>query len=145
MPTVADLEGVPVSLDSLAGRVVALSFWTSWCMPCMAAVPEEREMVERLADEPFTFLGVSSDPTVERARATAAARGMTWRNLWVPIDGGVVETLNVTQWPTVFVLDGAGRIRAKFTGSALRPRFATDDVEAAVRRVLAETTSGDRR
>jgi hypothetical protein len=49
----------------------------------------------------------------------------------------VVADLRVRGWPSAFVLDREGRIRAKFVGSVYRPTYTTDDLERAVREVLA--------
>ena len=62
------------------GKVVVLVFWGSWCGPCMAAVPHERQLVERFKGRPFVVVGVNSDEDREKAlRVVAielAIRGM---------------------------------------------------------------------
>ncbi len=133
--------GEPLDLESLRGRVLVLTHWTSWCVPCMKAIPHERAMVEALADEPFTFVGVSSDPSPEQAQATAQARGMPWINVWdaeAPNRPSLVSLFRVDGWPSVFVLDAEGRVRFKFQSNLIRSHFDTTDVERAVRQLLAE-------
>ena len=38
-----DVDGKPLKLSDYKGKVVVLVFWGSWCGPCMAQVPHERE------------------------------------------------------------------------------------------------------
>lgn len=140
-PILHDIDGSEFRISDYRGRVVVLTFWTTWCIPCMAAVPDEKAMCERFADETFTFLGVSSDPTPEQAKDTANNRSMPWRNIWSPItsDGSsFVGQLMIRSWPTIIVLDAAGRMRFRFGGSPLRSSHTTADVEKSVRILLAE-------
>lgn len=134
-----DIDGRPISLGDYRGKVVALVFWSSWCLPCMQAVPDEKAMVSRLAGEPFVFIGVNGDASPEAARKAAASGQMPWRSIFAGpgSDGArLVAHLRVRGWPSAFVLDGEGRIRAKFVGSVYRPTYTTADLERAVRELL---------
>lgn len=42
--SVTSLEGKTINKDSLKGQVVVLNFWASWCTPCMAEIPELKEL-----------------------------------------------------------------------------------------------------
>ncbi len=42
----ADMDGKPFKLSDYKGKVVVLVFWGTWCGPCMAQVPHERELVQ---------------------------------------------------------------------------------------------------
>ena len=49
------LDGNPVQLADLKGKVLVLDVWATWCGPCCEMIPHEREMVKRLADKPFAL------------------------------------------------------------------------------------------
>jgi thiol-disulfide isomerase/thioredoxin len=109
-----DLDGRPLKLSDHRGKVVVVCFWATWCGPCMAMVPHERELVARLEGKPFALLGVNSDEADDRetARAATAEKRMTWPSWW---DGGfrgpIQTSYDVQHWPTVYVLDPDGVIR----------------------------------
>ena len=92
-----------------------LVFWGSWCGPCMAQVPHERDLVERLKGQPFALLGVDCEENKDTARGVMARERMTWPN-W--FDGAVgtgpiAKRYHIRGYPTVFVLDAKGVIRAR--------------------------------
>ena len=77
--------------------------------------PHERSLVNRLADRPFALVGVNSDKDLSRLREIVRSKRITWPSFF---DGGLVggpiaTQWGVTGWPTVYVLDHAGVIRAK--------------------------------
>jgi thiol-disulfide isomerase/thioredoxin len=118
-----DTDGVKLQLSDYRGTVVMLSFWGTWCRPCMQLVPHEREIVERLRGKPFALVGVNSDTDRTKVKAAMARAGITWRSFWCGekgTDGDIPSLWNVRGWPTVYVLDHKGVIRAKnVTGTAL--------------------------
>lgn len=116
-----DLDGKRIDLHDYGGQVVVLDFWTSFCQPCLALVPGVRAMLDDLEGEPVVYIGICGDTTREQGEATAERVGMTWRNLWDGqdgTDGPTAQAWNVGEmgWPSVFVLDGEGKIRSKLCG-----------------------------
>ncbi len=109
----ADVDGKPLKLSDYQGKVVVLVFWGSWCGPCMAEVPRERDLVERLKGQPFALLGVDCEADKDNARGVMARERMTWPN-WFDGDAGtgpIAKRYHVRSYPSVFVLDARGIIR----------------------------------
>ncbi len=112
-----DLDGAKFKLSDYRGKAVLLVFWASWCGPCMAAVPHERELVEQFKGRPFALIGVNGDEKKESAHKAVAKYKINWRSFWNGKDGpgGPIATAwNVRGWPTVYVLDAQGVIRQKY-------------------------------
>lgn len=118
-----DVEGRHLRLGDYRGKVVMLVFWAAWCAPCMAEVPHEREIVERLRGRPFVMIGVNGDDDVATALRAMEKRGISWRSFWNGPDGpwGTISMeWNVRTWPRVYVIDAKGVIRENgLTGSEL--------------------------
>ena len=54
--------GRPLTLrQDLRGKVVLLDFWSTWCPPCVQAVPWLRDIQKRHAIDAFVIVSVSSD------------------------------------------------------------------------------------
>ena len=116
-----DVDGKPLKLSDYKGKVVVLVFWGSWCGPCMAQVPHERELVERLKGQPFALLGVDCEANKDTARQVMARERMTWPN-WFDGDAGtgpIAERYHIRSYPSVFILDARGVIRGREAGVGL--------------------------
>jgi thiol-disulfide isomerase/thioredoxin len=114
-----DLDGKPFKLSDYRGKVVVLVFWASWCAPCMAAVPHERELVERYRGRPFVLVGVNGDDNKAAAARAVAQQQIPWRSFWNGPDhrgSAILNAYNVRGWPTVYVIDPRGVIAARELG-----------------------------
>jgi thiol-disulfide isomerase/thioredoxin len=106
-----DLEGRKRKLSDYRGKVVVLNFWGVWCGACMAMVPEERKLVERMARKPFALVGVNSDEDQAKVKRVMEKEKMTWPSFRDGAQGPISKAWNVESWPTVYVLDRKGVIR----------------------------------
>jgi RNA polymerase sigma factor (sigma-70 family) len=107
-----DMDGRPMKLSDYRGKVVALVFWGTWCGPCMAMVPDERKLVERLSGKPFALVGINSDKDPAKVKAVMAGEKITWPSFRDGDAPGPIATAwNVHSWPSVYVLDGEGVVR----------------------------------
>ena len=135
-----DLDGKPLNLNDYRGKVVVLCFWATWCGPCMAMVPHERELVKRMEGKPFALVGINSDETDKRGKARKASldEQMNWPSFWDGgLDGPIQTRYNVGHYPTLYVLDPKGVIRY----IDVRDK----DLDRAVDMLLLELKTGSKR
>jgi len=111
-----DLDGAKFKLSDYRGQVVMLSFWASWCGPCMGLIPHERELVEQFKGRPFALIGVNGDPDKKDLKPVLEKNKITWRSFWAGDkgpEGPIPMQWNVNGWPTICVIDAEGVIRSK--------------------------------
>ncbi len=110
-----DVHGNRIKLSDHRGKVVALVFWGSWCAPCMEQVPHERELVERLKGRRFALLGIACDESEDVALRAMERERMDWPSWYdgAPGEGPIAGRYLIQGFPSVFVLDARGVIRAK--------------------------------
>jgi len=94
-------------------------------------LPHEKEMVEKFKDKPFALIGINSDGDRSVVQKILKDNGITWRNA---VDGSTSGPLasawNVRGWPTIYVIDAKGVIRAR--------NLRDKDLESKVEELLAE-------
>ncbi len=128
----ADADGKRFKLSDFRGKVTAVIFWAYWCKPCMADMPHEIEVAKRFKERPFAVVGVNADKGAPaELKARFEKTGIPWRNA---LDGGhagpIVTKWGVKGWPTVLVLDAAGKVRYVDARG--------EDLDRAVEALLAE-------
>jgi thiol-disulfide isomerase/thioredoxin len=132
-----NLDDKDVKLSDLKGKVVMLDIWATWCGPCKAMIPHSKEMVEKLKDKPFVLVGVSADAKKETLTEFMKKNDMPWTHWWNGATGGILADLNITAFPTIFLVDGKGVIRNKWIGSP-----GGETITKAVEKLLEE--AGDK-
>jgi thiol-disulfide isomerase/thioredoxin len=50
--SVRTLDGEPISSDTWRGRTVVLSYWATWCPPCLAEIPEVSALQKKYRNDP---------------------------------------------------------------------------------------------
>ena len=88
--------------------------------------PHERSLVKEYAGRPFALLGVNSDRDREEIRKIIQEKELVWRSFWNggSTNGPISNAWNVSGWPTIYIIDHEGVIRAK--------NVRGDDLDAAI-------------
>jgi thiol-disulfide isomerase/thioredoxin len=72
------VDGSPVDLASLKGKVVLVDFWATWCGPCMGEVPNVVATYKKYHDKGFEIIGISLDENKDAMLKVTAEKEMTW-------------------------------------------------------------------
>jgi thiol-disulfide isomerase/thioredoxin/sugar lactone lactonase YvrE len=102
-----------LSKEELKGRVVVVDFWTSCCINCLHTIPTLQKIEERFRGQPVVVIGVHSpkfeeEQKVERLRDFLRGSGIE-HPIAVDAEMAIWRAWGVEGWPTVAVLDVAGR------------------------------------
>ncbi len=121
----SDVDGRPVRLADLKGKVVLVDFWATWCPPCVASFPALRQLSHDFGDRGFAILGVNLDdlarqesgqpaaraePAVAEVRSFLLAQRAGWINLVGPGAIAAARAYAVKDIPASFLVDRDGKI-----------------------------------
>jgi thioredoxin-like negative regulator of GroEL len=112
---ISSLQGQRISLKQLAGRIVVMDFWATWCPPCRASVPELKELTKKYPTEKLLLISVSADSDDGAWREFVAKKNMDWTQ-YRDADHKIINSFGIHSFPTYLVIDGDGIIKERFTG-----------------------------
>jgi thiol-disulfide isomerase/thioredoxin len=127
------LDGQPLDVASLKGKVVVVNFWASWCAPCRAESPRLVKVANDTAPLGVTFLGIDFKDERSAARRFVEVHDVPYPSLFDQ-PGVVLTRLRklVPQYPpSTVILDKRGRIAALFVGGVTEAGLAAPVRELA--------------
>jgi cytochrome c-type biogenesis protein len=112
------LAGDSASLSSLAGKVVLLNVWATWCHPCRDEIPYLQSLYEKHRGEGLEIIGVSVDTRGQEAeiREFATQFRMTYP-IWRDPDERVQSIFLALGVPASYLIDRTGVLRWRRLGT----------------------------
>ena len=102
------LDGNPLDLSEMRGRMVVINFWATWCGPCKTEVPDFSRFAD--ANPDVTVIGLAVDSGSESAvRRTAEDWGIRYPVAMA--DSALQQRYDITTLPTTVVIGPDGQVR----------------------------------
>ena len=129
-----------VTKADLAGKVVLIDFWATWCGPCIKELPEVQKMIEGYAkdnkDVVIVALSQDEEPrelpelrkhvekTLEEKKVVLT--GTKVGLIALDPDQSIGNAFSVQAIPTLVILDGKGIVQAAYVGQQTGETLSKD-------------------
>ena len=116
--TFQEADGTLRSLGDYAGKGLVVNLWATWCVPCVAEMPELQDLARKVAGEGILVLPLSSDRGgAEVVRRFYAANRIDGLPVLLDPRGEAGRAWGARGLPTTIVIDRQGRERARVEGA----------------------------
>ena len=131
---ITTVTGEVIQTDTLAGNVILVNAWATWCGPCVQEMPAFQRVQDAYKDQGFLVLGISGDKEgPEVVRAFIEELGIRYPVTLAPQPALGHLTVRVRGLPTSFLLGRDGRIAQRVEGV-----FDEEALRTAVEELLKE-------
>ncbi len=109
-------DGTALSLDQFKGKVVVVTFWASWCGPCMRELPILDNVQRKVSKDRLVVVAVN----IQDRQAFRAIKRALADKLALTIAHDSDETV-FTAWgrggiPYLLMIDAQGKLHTKYRG-----------------------------
>jgi thiol-disulfide isomerase/thioredoxin len=134
----AELSAVTGQLGPVAGKIILVDFWASWCAPCKASFPAMARLQQEFSSRGLVIAAISVDEKPAAAAAFAKKLAPPFPTLH-DAKQTLVQTVAVPTMPTSYLVGRDGRVRAIHQGyhGDASERQLRKEIEA----LLAEKTT----
>lgn len=118
--TVKDLNGKDVNISKIKnnGNPIVITFWATWCKPCIKEHEALNDVYEDWQDETgVKIYSVSIDDSRSSARVKPFVEGKGWEfETLLDVNSDLKRAMNVSNPPHTFLIDGKGKIVYQHSG-----------------------------
>jgi thiol-disulfide isomerase/thioredoxin len=140
------LNGKPVALTNLKGKVVLVDFWGLNCPHCIAALPQLRKLHSKYHKKGLEVVGLmrldetkksAKNKDLRRLQSIASRHKLKHHLMTLPEDKiqKIWKTYKVSEIPHVVLIDRKGKVRLVKVGGG---KTAGRAVEKKIKKLLAE-------
>lgn len=119
---VKSLDGKKMNVKNLSnnGKPIIISFWATWCKPCVKELSTIAEVYEQWQKETgVKLVAVSVDDSRSSSKVAPLVDGKSWEyEVLLDINGDLKRAMNVNEVPHMFIVNGNGEIVWQHTSFA---------------------------
>ena len=111
-----------VDLAKMKGKVVLVDFWATWCGPCVAELPEVKEVYEKLHPKGFEIVGISLDADKDTLEEFLKRESMTWPQYFDGLrwQNKISQEFGIDSIPAMWLVDKKGILRSQDMRGSLK-------------------------
>ncbi len=128
-------SGGEANLGALAGKVVLVDFWATWCGPCHAAAQAYQRLYKEYGPQGLEVYGVSVDDEGAPIDDFINVQGITYPILLDPAAQISAPRFDIDSIPVTLIADRQGMIRFTHRGFE---GDSEDEVKREIEQLLAE-------
>lgn len=106
--SVYDINKRKLELSKLRGKYVLVQIWASWCTPCVAEMPDLKEMYNKYKDSNFELISFSIDRDATAFKKAVEKYEMNWSLVYG--NNELYNALGTLPIPLVYLIDKNGKI-----------------------------------
>jgi thiol-disulfide isomerase/thioredoxin/pimeloyl-ACP methyl ester carboxylesterase len=103
-----DLAGASVSLENFKGKTILVSFWASWCEPCIRELPALNRLQKEYSERGLVVVAVNVGESRQAIEEAVEKYSMHGYVLLQDLNGEEMKRWNVYGFPTNFVINHNG-------------------------------------
>ena len=121
------LQGHPVNLADMKGKVVLVDFWATWCGPCVGELPNVKKTYDAWHEKGFEIVAISLDEDKAKLESFIKERDMPWPQDFTGKgwQTDLAVKYGISSIPATFLVGKDGKIvAANLRGEALEKAVA---------------------
>ena len=126
-----DLSGHPLRTEQLAGRVVLVEFWATWCPPCRSTLQWLGTLKQRYGDS-LAVVALAVESPEDQVKSTVGSLSPELK--WAVADAPTAAAFgDITSVPTMFIFGRSGKVAQVLYGA---PPDLHDRAEATLKTLI---------
>jgi thiol-disulfide isomerase/thioredoxin len=106
--TAIDTRGKTISLSEYHGKYVILSFWASWCSPCIEEIPALKRIRDSYSEDRLEIISITYDKDTMAFSRAVKKYNMNWIHIFGNED--LIKKYGDQAVPMVYLLDDTGKV-----------------------------------
>jgi peroxiredoxin len=129
-----ELNGKPMRLSELRGKVVVLNFWATWCPPCVEEMPALSRLHQQIISSGGMVLGISVDDDGAKYQKFLKDYQISFPN-YRDTSKNIPASYGSFMYPETYIIDRNGKIARKIIGPQV---WDSPDMIAYLKRLAAQ-------